>query len=182
MASVKPIIFLLGPSGVGKTFVATGLEKYYSFRHFIIHERGFEANDLPAEWDQRPDQIDFANLGTTIRNRLAVEQRGAVLSIPTTQVFTRQQLEAASRAGITPVVLWGTEKRCLEARRVRQMARVGWFDEQDYRRKNGRTFETYARIEYNDLRIETFQPEGSRWPREYILKLVMARANQPTTD
>jgi predicted Zn-dependent protease len=75
-------------------------------------------------------------------------------------------------------VLWGTEERCLEARRVRQMKRIKRFNEHDlkrYQRKNRRTFETYARPEYADFRIETFQPDGSRWPREHILKLIMAR-------
>jgi hypothetical protein len=172
---VKPVIFLLGPSGVGKTFVSTGLEEDYSFRHFVIHEKSFKANGFPAEWDKDPGQIDVANLATTVRSRLAVEQHDAILSIPTTQVFTCQQLEAASRAGVSPVVLWGTEERCLEARRVLQTARIGWFDEHDYRRKNRRTFETYARSEYDDFRVAAFRSDGSRWPRERILAPIMER-------
>ena len=178
MASMKPVIFLLGPSGVGKTFVSTGLREDFSFRHFVIHEKSFEASCFPAEWDKDPGQIDFTILASIARSRLAVEQRGAVLSIPTEMVFSRQQLEAATRAGVTPVVLWGPKERCFELRRVRQTKNHGSFGKSQVKRywqHNTRTFETYARAEYADVRVEAFQPDRSFWPREYILKLVLAR-------
>jgi shikimate kinase len=180
MAYVEPIIFVLGPSGVGKSYVSKALEEDYSFLHLDIDKKcGFNANGFPAEWDEDIGKINFANLATVVRSRLAVEEHAAaVLSFPTEHVFSPQQLEDASCVGISTVVLWGTEERCLEVRRERQKKRIGRFDERDlkhYRRMNRRTFETYARSEYADFRVEAFQPDGSRWPREHVLGLILGR-------
>jgi hypothetical protein len=180
MAYVEPIIFILGPSGVGKSYVSKALEEDYSFLHLDIDKKcGFNANGFPAEWDEDSCKINFANLATVVRSRLAVEQHAAaVLSFPTVHVFSPQQLEDASRVGISTVVLWGTEERCSEVRRGRQMKRIGRFNSKDlerYQRKNRTTFETYARPEYADLRVAAFQPDGSRWPREHILALILGR-------
>ena len=179
IVSLKPIIFVLGPSGVGKTYVSDGIANCYSFYHFNIHSKksGFKANGFPAEWDEDIQKSDFGNLATAVRSYPAVEQHaGAVISFETDHIFSPQQLEAASRVGISTVVLWGTEERCQETRRVRQMNRnKGELNLKRYQRKNRPAFEAYARIEYADFRIETFQPDGSRWPREHILTLVMAR-------
>jgi hypothetical protein len=174
---VDPIIFVLGPSGVGKSCVSAGLAEDYSFLHLDIDQnRGFEANGFPAGWDEDLSKVDFANLATAVRGRLAVEQRAAaVLSFPTVHVFSPEQLEAASRVGITTVVLWGTKERCIEARRVRARKNRMRFDLERYERKNRRTFETYGQSEYASFRVEAFQPDGSRWPREHILALIMER-------
>lgn len=177
MTYMEPIIFVLGPSGVGKSYVSKALEEDYSFLHFDIDRTcGFNSNGLPAEWDEDISQIDFTNLATLVRSRLAIEQRpAAVLSFPTVHVFSPQQLEDASHVGISTVVLWGTEERCLEVRRERQTKRIGRFNQSDlkrYRQKNRRTFETYANTAYTDFRVEAFQSDGSRWPREHILAII----------
>jgi len=176
---VSPVLFVLGPSGVGKSCVSKGLEEDYLFLHLDIDQnRGFEVNDFPAEWDEDISRINFAQLATSVHRRVAVEHRaGAVLSFPTIHVFSPQQLKAASRVGISTVVLWGTEERCIDARRVRAKKNRVKFDLVRYQRKNRESFETYAQSEYAHLRLEAFRPEGSRWPREHLLALIMARTS-----
>jgi hypothetical protein len=184
MTPLQPILFLLGPSGVGKSWVAKGLREDYSFLHIEI-EPGFKRNGFPTEWDENIGNIDFASLATAVRRRLNPEQRGAALSLRAEHVFTIQQLTTASRAGISPVVLWGTKESCLDARRVRQTQRLGRFDAGDLKRywqQNILTFATYARPEFDEFRVEAFQADGVRWPREYMFALVVARANQPTMN
>jgi shikimate kinase len=177
---VEPIIFVLGPSGVGKSYVSKALKEDYSFLHFDIDKKfGFSKNGFPAEWDEDIGKINFAILESVVRSRLAAEQlAGAILSFPTAHVFSPQQLEDASLVGISTVVLWGTLERCLAVRRVLQTKRIGRFNERDLKRylqKNRRTFETYIRPKYAHVRVEAFQPDGSRWPRKDLLALILGR-------
>lgn len=171
------IVFVLGPSGVGKSCVSEGLVEDYLFLHFDIdRNHGFKANGFPAGWDEDLGKVDFAHLAAAVHGRLAIEQRAAaVLSFPTVHVFSLEQLEAASRSGITTVVLWGTKERCIEARRIRSRKNRVRFVLDRYERKNRRTFETYGQSEYASLRVEAFHPDGSRWPREHILGLITER-------
>lgn len=180
MAFERPIIFIIGPSGVGKSCVSKGIEETYSFLHIDIDQNhGFETNGLPAEWDKDISIIDFALLAADVCDRLTVKQRdGAVLSFPTIHVFSSQQLETASLVGISTVVLWGTEEHCIESRKARSRinrVRFNVKDQERYRRKNSRSFETYARSEYANFRIEAFRPDGSRWSLEHVLALIMER-------
>ena len=185
MASMNLVILLLGPSGVGKSFLSKGLEEEYSFRHFQIHEKSFERNGFPAEWDADPTQINFAMLASIARNQLADTQHGAVLSLPTEMIFSSRQLEVASREGVCPVVLLGRRELCFNARRERHTRRHGSFGEgqrKRYWRHNTPTFEAYERAEYERFRIDVFHSDDSFRPREEILRLVVERGNQPLKD
>ncbi|HZI88296.1 MAG TPA: hypothetical protein VFD48_15795 [Pyrinomonadaceae bacterium] len=112
------------PVWAGKSVVAKEFEGAYSFAHIDIDidvgpTHGFELNGLPAEWDKDISVIDFSQLMVELHNLVTERQRGAVISIPTTHVFTADQLDTAFSAGLSPVVLWGTEEQCIEARRRR---------------------------------------------------------------
>lgn len=184
MAESNPILFVLGPSGVGKSSISKGLEKHHRFLHIDIDKnrnriRGFELNHFPAEWDEDINGIDFAALATEIYRRVTIKQSaGAVVSFPTIHVFSAEQLEAAFRVGITTVVLWATQEQCIEARRKRGQEKGRKpFSVDDYKKKNRGSFEAYARSEYGQYRIEVFRPDGSsHWPSEHVLALIMARA------
>lgn len=181
---MKPIILVFGPSGVGKSYLSKALEEEYSFLHLDLDRKsGFKANGFPDEWDEDIGKINFASLASLVRSRLSGEQyAGAVLSFPTVHVLSPQQLKDASLVGISAVVLWGTEERCLEVRRERQSKRTGSFNEgqvKRYREKNRPTFETYACSDYAEFRVEAFQPNGSRWPRQHVLELILKTAGLP---
>ena len=183
-AYVEPIIFILGPSGVGKSYVAKALKEDYAFLHLDIDQNhGFERNGFPKEWDKDFSKLDCAQVATHVRTSVAAQQRnGAVLSFPTAHVFSTQQIRDASRVGISTIVIWGPQESCLEVRRERQTKRIGRFSERDlehYRRTNRRTFEIYARAEYAGFRVVAFRPDGSRWPREHLLELILARTAGP---
>lgn len=176
---LAPILLMLGPSGVGKSCVSTRLTNQRSFLHFDIDKNhGFQANGFPAQWDNDIGNINFAELANIVRDRLLAEGRhAAVVSFPTVHVLNMKQLKSAADAGILPVVLWGTETHCINARRARAKKNRVRFDLERYKRKNRRTFETYARSEYAPFRIETFQPDGSRWPLEKTLATIIARTS-----
>jgi hypothetical protein len=169
-----PIILVLGPSGVGKSTVSRWIKKEFQFLHLDIDKpRGFARNGLPADWDECISRIDFARLATFVLQRVDSKKRaGAVLSFPTEHVLTREQIDAASGVGITTVVLWGTEERCIQARSERSRKKGIAFGLARYRRKNGPSFETYKRSEYDDFKFEAFRPDGSRWPRDHVMEVI----------
>ena len=175
-----PIIFVLGPSGVGKSYLSEGLEQDYSFMRLPIDtddkKKSFEANGFPSEWDKDVHKVDPAHLVSVVRGRLAVEHAGAVISFPTVHVFTPEKLVEAAQLGVTPVVLWGKQEDCVRAAEKRIKKKGMTFNLTRYMRLNGPTFEAYALPEYADFRVEAFRPGGDRWPRGEWLAAIMSRA------
>jgi hypothetical protein len=179
---LKPIIFVLGLSGVGKTVTAKELSKDYSLLHIDIDRKGggFAKAGFPPEWDEDVRRVDFALLCAGVRSCLGDQHQGAILSFPPTYRFRREQLDVASTHGVGFVVLWGALERCWDVRRERQEKNKGTTpDHADYLRKNRPTFEMYEGTEYDEFKVEAFRPDGSRPSRETLLRLVLARlANQ----
>ena len=182
MAYVEPIIFVLGLSGVGKTYTAKVLSKDYSLLHIDIDRTGggFTKAGFPADWDEDVALVDFALLAARVRGCLGDQHQGAVLSFPTTYRFRREQLGVASTHGVGVVMLWGALERCWDVRRDRQEKNKGTTpNHADYLRKNKPTFEMYESAEYHEFKVEAFQPDGSRPSSETLLVHVLARlANQ----
>jgi hypothetical protein len=136
---------------------------------------GFSRAGFPREWDEDVTQIDFEILVAGVRDDLADEHQGAILSFPTTYRLSPEQLDVASRLGISTIVLWGTFDRCMEARRKREEGRGKTFHPGRYRRKNEETFADYASPDYDEFRVEAFLHDGSRPSYEALLKVVAAR-------
>jgi hypothetical protein len=83
--------------------------------------------------------------------------------LPTTYRFRREQLGVASTYGVGVVVLWGALERCWDVRRERQKKNKRTTPEYaDYLRKNRPMFEMYESTEYDEFKVEAFQPDGSR--------------------
>lgn len=182
---MNPILFVLGPSGVGKSEISRAFQERYSFLHIDIDQdrnskHGFELNDFPARWDTDVSLIDFTYLAKEIQHRVTQESSaGSVFSVPTTHVFSSEHLTMASRAGVSTVILWGTEQQCIEARRARSKKNRKRFNEKDvdrYMRKNRRTLETYSRSEYDQYRVMVFRPDGTHhWPVAHNLANIIQR-------
>lgn len=182
---MKPIIFVFGPSGVGKSYLSEGLKQDYSLLHINIDRkgRGFAKAGFPPEWDRDVARVDFALLATRVRGRLRDQHQGAVLSFPTTYRFRREQLGVASTHGVGVVILWGALEHCWDVRRKRQKKNKGTRPSHtDYLRKNGPTFEMYKGAEYDEFKVEAFQPDGSRPSRATLLQLVLARLTNQGID
>lgn len=179
---MKPIVFVLGLSGVGKTHTAKAISEDYLLLHIDIDRKGggFARAGFPPEWDKDVAQIDFAVLAAGVRNCLGEGHQGAVLSFPTTYRFRREQLGAASPHGVGVILLWGSLEYCWDVRRERQQKNRGTTpNHADYLRKNRPTFEMYEGAEYDEFKTEAFQLDGSRPSRESLLARALERlANQ----
>jgi hypothetical protein len=182
---MNPILFVLGPSGVGKSEISKAFQECYSFLQIDIDQdrgsiHGFELNNFPAQWDRDVSLIDFRHLAIEIQHRITQQSHaGTIISVPTTHVFSSDHLLMASRAGISPIILWGAEQQCIDARRARSKKNRKRFNEKDverYLRKNRRTFETYSRPEYDRYRVIVFRPDGgSHWAVEHNLANIIQR-------
>lgn len=176
---VKPIIFLLGPSGIGKSYVAKLLVKK---RFLSVHidtdsRRTFTANGFPSEWDKDFRKVNPAILVDKLQDRLDNGHAGAAVSFPTVHVFTPEKLVEAAQLGVTPVVLWGKQEDCMRAAEKR-IKKKGWkFNLPRYERLNGPSFRAYGRAEYDAFRVVAFQEDGSRYPDEKWLTLIMERSS-----
>ncbi len=175
---MKPIILVLGPSGVGKSYLSKLLEKSMFQRTCIDTDkvsRTFAANGFPREWDNDFRKVDFALLEGILQDRLNSEHAGAIVSFPTVYVYTAEKLVGAMELGVTPVVLWGKKEDCIQAAKKRIEEKGGTFDFPRYQRKNSLTFQLYGRSDYDDFRVRAFREDGSRYTDEELLAEVNKR-------
>ncbi len=77
---MNPIIFLLGPSGIGKSYLSKMLEKNkFLYVHIDTDSRNrtFAANGFPSKWDDDFHKVNLAYLVGELRDRLDNEHAGA---------------------------------------------------------------------------------------------------------
>lgn len=175
---MKPIIFVFGLSGVGKTHTAKAISRDYSLLHIDIDRSGggFAKAGFPSGWDKDVTRIDLAVLAAGVRDCLGDLHQGAVLSFPTTYRFSREQLRAASYHGVGVILLWGALEYCWDVRRKRQQKNKGTTPKYaDYLRKNRPTFEMYQDAEYDEFKAEAFEPNGARPSWDVLLARVLER-------
>src|SRR6185437_14147683 len=99
--SVAPVIFVVGPSGVGKDEVCSWIKNEYNFEWVDIDQEGhFEAKGLQTEWNILK-RLDAAPLASALRHT-AMEGNaiGAVMSLPSDRVITPEMTKAAEIVGI----------------------------------------------------------------------------------
>ena len=182
---MKPIILVLGLSGVGKTHTAKALSTRCSLHHIDIDRksRGFAKTGFPPEWDKDVGRVDFALLAADVRARLDDQHQGAVLSFPTTYRFTREQFNVPRTHSIGIVLLWGALERCWDVRCERQRKNKGTTPSHpDYLRKNGPTFKIYKVAEYDEFRVEAFRSDGSRPSDGTLFRDVLVRLTSQGID
>jgi GTPase SAR1 family protein len=178
MAYVEPIIFVFGPSGVGKSYLSEKLQKN---KFLYVHidtdrrQRTFAANGFSSEWDEDYHKVDFAHFAGALRDRLDDEHAGAIVSFPTVHVFTPEKLVEAAQLGVTPLVLWGKYEDCVRAAEKRIKSKGKNFNLPRYEKRNKPAFRAYGCPEYDAFRVEAFREDGSRHPDEEWLARIMKR-------
>lgn len=163
---------MIGPSGVGKSVISEWVTEDLKFLHLDIDQHhGFHVNHLNKEWHQYSYHLDPNPLALVLQNRIVeVGCSGAVLSFPSTRIFTREQIDIARSVGIVTVLLWGPEKLCKKAAIERPNMPVL---EESYNRSNQAAFSTYSSPVYDDVRIEAFLPDGHRSSHEEIVGIIL---------
>jgi hypothetical protein len=104
----------------------------------------------------------------------AARAAGAVLSFPTFG-FSRAQLDAGAAVGISTLILYGSEERCLAAFLERERRTGRGFGAARWHQYNDEPLRVFGGPDYAEKRIEAFKPDGSRWLREEMVGMVKER-------
>jgi len=180
LMSEIPIVFLGGLSGAGKSKLAEQLVG----RGFLFididpptpsGERPIDANALGSQWN-RFREGNGEPIATELRSRAAMaDKKGVLLSFPSDTVFSESRISGAVAAGICVVVLWGPDSLCFEAYRRRRDEEGLPADAGKWKRKNSLALKTYGAPAFDQVRLEVFKPDGSRWPVDELEAHILGR-------
>ena len=179
-AIAKPKIGLVtGLSGTGKTDLSNWMVRECGFLHFdgdIRDGNGIDFCNLRSEWNQFWERNDASRLAETLNARsLDAGSNGALLSLPSTAVFTPERLQATKAVGIETVLLFGRPEHCIGAYLERERMIGSSLTEDDWRRNNQHVYDQYSATDFDQVRIKAFNPNGSRVPRGEIVEAVLGR-------
>jgi len=111
-------LFLLGPSGVGKSTLAAWAAHDLGILHLEIDRfpdgDGIDLEGLRGEWDAFWMRADARPLAGVLASR-AAGRPGVILSFPSGVVLSSRQPAAATQVGIRIMVLYGTGAECMAA-------------------------------------------------------------------
>jgi hypothetical protein len=123
----KSILFLMGPSGVGKSTLAGWIAKDLGLLHIEIDRfpegDGIDLEGLRTEWDAFWNGRNMGPITSTLLTRASsADCSGVILSFPSGVVPSSEHLEAAEKARVRVIVLYGTGAECLGSFLRRELA------------------------------------------------------------
>ena len=107
--------FLLGPSGVGKTWFGNWLQDEREYLHILIDrpdgKDGLKEEGLDELWNK-----GLAAFAGELQNRAETEgKNGCVLTVPSVNVFQVEFIDQLARHGIEVRYLYCPKEKCVEA-------------------------------------------------------------------
>ena len=112
-----PVVFLLGPSGAGKTTVGDWIAADLDFCHVQIDSllyNGIDHEGLRSVWSAFEAGNDAVALAEAVRKKWG-HKAGVVLSFPSTQELSIRQIRAAESEGVTMIILYSAREDCRNA-------------------------------------------------------------------
>jgi shikimate kinase len=111
-------IFVLGPSGVGKSDLSKALAERLEFEFYEIDQRpkdGIDAHGLRDEWDEFYGSANPERLLNLLRGRIdTAGKQGIVLGFPGKLILNGSRL-GSLKGKVRVVYLAGREGQCLDA-------------------------------------------------------------------
>jgi hypothetical protein len=160
-------IFVLGPSGVGKTKVSAHAAKRHNFLHLEIDRfpdgDGIDLEQLRVPWDTYWEECAAGILARELSRRAAAAgRRGCILSFPSGVVFSQQHVEAALGQGIAIRILYGSAADCIAAFIDREASTARGLTVEHWELNNASSYLMFSRPEFGPFRIEAFRAKGQR--------------------
>lgn len=170
----QPTVLITGLAGAGKTTLAEWMREDRGFLHLDGDVRGADGIDLCGlrdQWDRFHRHDDPFPLARTLRERTRLAgAAGALLSLPSTLLFTIERIAAARDAGLETVLLFGEPDRCLQAFLDRERRAGTRLDEPYWHRTNDRAYRRYGDAAFETVRFPAFTPDGARWTRAALVE------------
>lgn len=174
--STFPIVFLIGPSGVGKSDLACHVA---SELHFLPLELdlpdgrdGIDMEGLRAEWNLYWEGSDPDPLASALQHRIGESHcAGSILSFSSLAVPSQEQLTAARQAGISFVLMYGSGADCLRSFLEREHQLNRGLDEDHWVRHNACSYALFSSPRFDRYRLEAFAGGKHRERAELVKEI-----------
>lgn len=164
---------LVGPSGAGKTTIGEWAQEDLGLLWLeadVWGADGINGLRLRHQWDAFFYDGEPHRLANTLRLRAKrLRRAGAILTLSSTVLLSPAQVESARAVGLTVAVAWGAAEACLGALMAREEKLQRGIGENHWRQYNRECLWEYGRSVYADIRLETFNHNGSRRARTGIM-------------
>jgi hypothetical protein len=167
-----PILFILGPSGAGKSTLAAWAAADLGFLHLEIdvslEEDGIDREGLRTEWLAFWRDGNAAPLTDALLARARMGgSSGIILSFPSVVVPSSRHVAAATRAGISMLVLYGPKECCFSAFLERERASGRGLGLDHWVLNNEQQYADFGAPEFAPFRASAF--EGDRFRTRSLL-------------
>jgi len=162
MTDNVPILFVLGPSGAGKTTLGEWVEEDLHFLWIELdrwmESDGVDQANLRPEWNELMDRCQAGAIAKSLRAQvLEKSDRGAILTFSSRLVFSTSQLASLEHAGIRVLVLYGSQEDCLAAFLKREQESGRNLPKEHWLGNNLDTHERLGDPIYERYRLQVFQ-------------------------
>jgi len=169
----KRVLFILGPSGVGKSSFGGYLESQHSWLHLEADPAsggGIEFLELRTEWDAFFRYKQISPLESKLRKRTReIGAAGCVITFSGSVVLDKHQISLAQNASIELACLYGAEEFCLRAFNKRERESGRRLAQSHWLKYSPPIFEWMEQSFAKDLRINVFDEAGNRRSAREIL-------------
>jgi adenylate kinase family enzyme len=175
---MQTILFLGGPSGVGKSHFASKFLASKKWLHFEIDQWQKDGID---ECNLRHELNDFAtklkpDLLKRELLRRAASRQNIVLTFPSAAIFSPQH-RAAAKGHFRIAYLFGHPRFCLQAFLAREEMNGRGLTANYWNSNNVRTFALLSLSHNHNLVIEAFKQDGSRRKSADILADILQKTD-----
>jgi hypothetical protein len=175
-----PVVFIVGLSGAGKTWLGRCLEKTCGYFHVDADrsdgENGIDVFGLRHEWNNFLHRRRPGSLAAELRSRAtAGGYAGTVLTLPSVLVFDEEQLRMLADIHIAVILAHAEPAHALRAFLKREQGNGRGLEESHWHRNNKRAAIAYANVHYDPLRLPMFNRRGRRRSERDLVADVMAR-------
>jgi hypothetical protein len=161
-----PLIFILGPSGSGKSTIGQWLSEDFDLLHIEVDRwpdgDGIDLAGIRTEWDLYINGSTSPLVSMLSSRVRQAAKSGAVLTFPGGLVPSSALIIASREAGITTVVLYGSDAECLDAFLAREEATGRRLRADHWIRNNSDSYALFSLPKYAPWRLAAFQPDGRR--------------------
>jgi hypothetical protein len=174
-------LFVLGPSGVGKSAFGAFLKERHAWLHLEVdsypHGSGTDLHGLDAEWGQFQNQRNPAPLKTALDRRgQQARAEGVVATFPSTVLLSHQAAADLRRAGIEVAYLYATAGDCIAGFLAREKSSGRNLGVDHWVRHNGSHYLAMSTPEFAPFRVAAFGADGSRRPWQDVHDQLLRRA------
>jgi|ERR1035438_3903464 adenylate kinase family enzyme len=175
MKRTNEILFVLGPSGSGKSDFAKFLEKQNRWLRLEIDQfpkgDGIDINDLRQQWDLFYPARNAIELAKELRKRTDEAGRTrCVISFPSGLVLSPGHIAAAEEASIQVVYLYGSAAHCVNAFLERERISGRNLDFNHWLLNNRESYLAMSDPVFERYRVHVFDIDGHHRSHEDVLQ------------